>query len=83
MRHVPQNLGKPVAVEFAFGCVGPTVSSLMLSVPWPGRAAAAADVMTTRLTPVFVAARSTRNVPSRAGPIKSLPVASRPSGEAT
>jgi hypothetical protein len=46
---------------------------------------AAAEVITTRLTPARVAARSTRSVPSRAGTIRALgsPGVIPPSGEAT
>ena len=79
-----QNLGQPVGVELrSFGSAH-TVSSLTRSEPYGGRAAAAAEVMTTRLTPAFVAARSTRSVPSRAGrPAHCGSLSAPPSGDAT
>lgn len=62
-----------------------TVSSLTRSVSNGGRAAAAAEVMTTRSTPAATAEPNTRRVPPRAGPTsasgsRSLPP---PSGDAT
>jgi hypothetical protein len=62
-----------------------TVSSLTASELFGVRATAAADVITTRLTPAFVAARNTRKVPSRAGAISESgpPDAASPSGDAT
>src|SRR5882757_950079 len=64
-----------------------TVSSLTPPELRGGRAAAAADVITTRLTPAFTAARSTRSVPSRAGPMNEIlspgAALAPPSGDAT
>ena len=58
-----------------------TVSSLTAFELIGVRAAAAADVITTRLTRAFVAARSTRNVPSRAGAISESRIARRAAAE--
>ena len=80
-----KDLGDPVGIELRIGRVRPDRFIADASAPCGGRAAAAADVITTRVTPAFTAARSTRNVPSRAGTISASgsPDVSPPSGEAT